>query len=298
MRVVERRRAIITFVTLGILLVGIAAALNVGWIILNWREGLLMFLGMILFLIIIAGLILNTIFLVREIRRNEQQDSFLNAVTHELKTPITSIKLYLETLQRRPVEPGIANEFYHLMLADTERLMSTVEQVLKAGELGSKNPVQNALEVDVNELVQQSIDLVRVRYRLDDNTFEVRAASSHLPVIGNPDELKSAFTNILDNAVKYSPPERLHIEVDLRDIGPAAEVVVRDHGRGIPGNELKRVFRRFYRVHETGQKVKGTGLGLFIVQSIIRRHRGSIEAESNGSGKGTSIRIRLPKVYA
>jgi two-component system, OmpR family, sensor histidine kinase SenX3 len=298
MRVVERRKAIITFVTLGIMLVGIAAALNVGWIILNWREGLLMFLGMILFLIIIAGLILNTIFLVREIRRNEQQDSFLNAVTHELKTPITSIKLYLETLQSRPVEPAIASEFYHLMLADTERLMSTVEQVLKAGEFSSKNPVQNALEVDMNDLVQQSIDLVRVRYQLDDNTFEVRAASPHVHVFGNPDELKSAFSNVLDNAVKYSPPDRLHVEVDLRDIGPVAEVVVRDHGRGIPTSELKRVFKRFHRVHEAGQKVKGTGLGLFIVQSIIRKHRGSIAAESNGSGKGTSIRIRLPKVYA
>src|SRR4051794_35065737 len=136
MRIVNRRKAIITFVTLGILLVGIAAALNVGWIILNWHEGLLIFLGVIFFAIIIAGLILNTIFLVREIRRNEQQDSFLNAVTHELKTPITSIRLYLETLERRPVEPAKAHEFYGLMLADTERLMHTVDMVLKAGAAG------------------------------------------------------------------------------------------------------------------------------------------------------------------
>ena len=297
MRIVSRRKATATFVTLGVLLVGIAAALNVGWIILNWHEGLLIILGVILFAIIIAGLILNTIFLVREIRRNEQQDSFLNAVTHELKTPITSIRLYLDTLQRRPVAPEKASEFYTLMLADTERLMNTVQQVLKAGEFGQKGQLQNALEVDLGELLSQSIELVRTRHHLDAAAFQFGAESDHAVVLGNPEELKSAFTNILDNAVKYSPPDKIEISVHLRDDGEQAEVLVRDRGRGIPDSELKQVFKRFYRVHELGQKVKGTGLGLFIVQSIVRRHGGSITAESAGQGRGTTIRIRLPKVY-
>ncbi len=297
MRIVSRRKAIITFVTLGALLVGIAASVNVGWIILTWREGLLMFLGIILFAIIIAGLILNTIFLVREIRRSEQQDSFLNAVTHELKTPITSIRLYLETLQRRPVDVAKTHEFYSLMLADTERLMGTVELVLKAGEAGQKIAVQNAVEVDLGELIAQSIELVRTRHRLDDDAIRMQSESESITVLGNPDELKSAFTNVLDNAVKYSIPENIQIMVNLRDDGDAVEVLVRDTGRGIPAGDLKQVFKRFYRVLEPGEKVKGTGLGLFIVKAIIRKHGGNIAAESSGAGKGTTIRIRLPRMY-
>ena len=102
-KITSRRGTIAFFVVLGCSLVALAVALNVGWIILSWREGVKLFFGVIFFAAIIAGMILNTIFLVREIRRNEQHDSFINAVTHELKTPITSIRLYLETMQRRDV---------------------------------------------------------------------------------------------------------------------------------------------------------------------------------------------------
>ncbi|GAC1646778.1 MAG: HAMP domain-containing sensor histidine kinase [Acidobacteriaceae bacterium] len=298
MRIVNRRKAIITFITLGSLLVGIAAALNVGWIILNWRESVLVVLGIVLFAIIIAGLILNTTFLVREIRRNEQQDSFLNTVTHELKTPIASIRLYLETLQRRAVDPAKAREFYALMLADTDRLMGTVDQVLKAGALGQKGMLQNALEVDLNQLVQQCTELVRSRYGLPGESLTLHSPNENVIVLGNPEELRSALTNVLDNAVKYSPAESAHVEVVVRELGPEAEIVVSDNGRGIPAGELKQVFKRFYRVHEPGQKVKGTGLGLFIVQAIMRKHGGSVTAESPGVGKGATIRLRLPKVYA
>src|SRR3954466_908520 len=134
MRIASRTKAIAFFITLGSCLVGLAIALNVSWIILNWRETVALVLGIIFFGAIIAGLVLNTIFLVREIRRNEQQDSFLNAVTHELKTPITSIRLYLETLQRRQVDEDQRHDFYRIMLEDTQRLLGTVEQVLQAGE--------------------------------------------------------------------------------------------------------------------------------------------------------------------
>ena len=106
MRISSRRRAIAFFVVLGVCLVLLAVGLNVGWIILNWREGVLLFLGVIFFALLIAGMIVNTSFLVREIRRNEQHDSFINAVTHELKTPVASIRLHLETLRRDQPNPG------------------------------------------------------------------------------------------------------------------------------------------------------------------------------------------------
>src|SRR3954447_25344176 len=135
MRVSGRRKSVI-FITLGSCLVALAVALNVGWILLNWREVALLVLGIIFFLAIIFGLVLNTTFLIREIRRNEQHDAFINAVTHELKTPIASIRLYLETLKTRDVDEAQRREFYNIMLADSDRLLHTVEQVLRAGRTG------------------------------------------------------------------------------------------------------------------------------------------------------------------
>src|ERR1044072_532375 len=121
----RRRKSTIFFLILGICLIALAVALNVGWILLNLREVALMVFGIIFFALIITGLVLNTIFLMREIRRNEQHDAFLNAFTHELKTPIASIKLYLETLKTRNVADEKRREFYDVMLADSNRLLTT-----------------------------------------------------------------------------------------------------------------------------------------------------------------------------
>ena len=131
-----RRRSVIFFTVLGICLVVLAVTLNVSWVVLNWRRGVLAILGVIFFLLIIAGLVLNTIFLVREIRRNDQHDSFINAVTHELKTPVASIRLYLQTLQTRELDEDKRREFYRIMLEDSDRLLHTIDQVLRAGSAG------------------------------------------------------------------------------------------------------------------------------------------------------------------
>src|ERR1700737_5204613 len=153
MRITSRRKAMPFFVILGICLVALAVALNVGWIILNWREGVLLFFGVIFFLLIIAGMIVNTSFLVHEIRRNEQHDSFINAVTHELKTPVASIRLHLETLLRRELAEPQKQDFYRLMLSDTDRLTETVEQVLRAGRAGDKKTGREKAEVVFGKLV-------------------------------------------------------------------------------------------------------------------------------------------------
>src|SRR3954471_16932041 len=137
MRITSRRGTIAFFLCLGVGLVALAVALNVGWIILNWREGVLLFFGIIFFALIIAGMVVNTIFLVREVRRNEQHDSFINAVTHELKTPVASIRLHLQTLQMRDLEEDKRREFYRVMLEDSDRLLHTIDQVLTAGATGS-----------------------------------------------------------------------------------------------------------------------------------------------------------------
>src|SRR5580765_7469667 len=148
MRITSRAKAIAFFITLGACLVALAVFLNITWIVFHWRQVVPLVLGIIFFGVIIAGLVVNTIFIVREIRRNERQDSFLNAVTHELKTPITSIRLYLETLQSRPLDEEKRRDFYRIMLEDSDRLLGTVEQVLKAGEVRQGTHKRNWQEVN------------------------------------------------------------------------------------------------------------------------------------------------------
>src|SRR3954467_857500 len=138
MRITSRRGTIVFFLCLGIGLVALAVALNVGWIILNWREGVLLFFGIVFFALLIAGMVVNTIFLVREVRRSEQHDTFINAVTHELKTPVASIRLHLETLQRRELPEARKQEFYSLMLTDADRLFGQRETGICAGRGGGQ----------------------------------------------------------------------------------------------------------------------------------------------------------------
>src|SRR4030095_12353412 len=164
MRVRSRRKSIAFFLTLGASLVALAIALNVGWIILNWREVALLVFGIIFFSVIIFGLVLNTTFLIREIRRNEQHDAFINAVTHELKTPIASIRLYLETLQTREVSERKRAEFYNIMLADSDRLLHTVEQVLRAGQSMHRRKLAQEGPVDLREVARDCVQLAQTRY--------------------------------------------------------------------------------------------------------------------------------------
>ena len=298
MRITSRRKTIAFFVTLGVCLVGLAVALNVGWIILNWREGVLLFLGVIFFAVLIAGMIVNTSFLVREIRRNEQHDSFINAVTHELKTPIASIRLYLETLQSRAVDEPRRQEFYKLMLSDTDRLLGTVEQVLKAGQAAQKGARHQRSEVEFDALVRECMELVRTRHHLRPEAIRYEAAGSNgtgTMVMGNAEELRTAVSNLLDNAIKYSG-NKVDVAVRVETSDKNVVLQVRDMGVGISQDELKRIFKRFYRVHNrTLAQVTGTGLGLFIVRAIARKHGGKVFAESAGEGQGTTVTLELPR---
>src|SRR4051794_39993510 len=205
MRITRRTKAIAFFIALGACLVALAVFLNVSWIVFHQRSTWLLVLGIIFFSVIIAGLVVNTIFIVREIRRNERQDSFLNAVTHELKTPIASIRLYLETLQRRPVAEAQRQQFYANMLSDSDRLLATVEQVLKAGELGQRQRQQNRTLIDVGSLVADCIAITLQRHHLPSQaiTLEPVPGAVRLHVLGIAEDLRTAVLNILDNAVKY-----------------------------------------------------------------------------------------------
>jgi len=299
MRISHRRPAVAAFVTLGVLLAVVAVTLNITWISINRNSVLALVLGIPFFFILVVGVILNTIFLVREVRRNERHDSFINAVTHELKTPIASIRLYLETLQQRDVTEEQRQQFYSTMHQDTDRLIATVEQVLKAGEIGQRARSRVRMPIDMVKLTEECITITRSRHHLAEVAIELEAPdyTTALRVRGNPDEIRTIVMNVLDNAVKYSKHNpQILVRVSL-EFGAWVQVTVKDKGIGIPPAHLKRIFRRFYRVPNLStMRVKGTGLGLYLVRALAREHGGDAVAESSGEGKGATVRIQLPRI--
>src|SRR6267142_1118290 len=157
MVVAGRRRSIAFSIALGVGLISVILLLYIGWVLLNWKNPILLFLGILLVATIISGVVLNTTFLVREVRRNEQQDAFINAVTHELKTPVASIRLYLETLQTRAVDEPKRKDFYRIMLEDSDRLLETIEQILRTGRIGHSSRKPNLSRIDLGGLVEECV---------------------------------------------------------------------------------------------------------------------------------------------
>ena len=257
----RRQTATIVFIVLCVVLVAAALSLNISWIIVNGRRIAPLVFGVLTFTLIIAGIIVYTVFLVREMGITEQQDSFLNSVTHELKTPIASIRLYLETLQSREVGDAQRAEFYRIMLSDTDRLQHTVEQVLKAGDARQRHRLLH--------MSARGHAGARPRLRRDRPApapprrpmrSRCRAPPASTPAImvnGDVDELRTAVLNLLDNAVKYStgtPQVTVQVAAPEPD---TAWIRVKDAGVGIPRAQLSRIFNRFYRV--PGTRLQGQG---------------------------------------
>jgi signal transduction histidine kinase len=298
MRFGGRRKSI--FIILGAAGVGCAIALNIGWIIVNWREAGILVAGVLLFPLIITGVVLNTIFLVREIRRNEQHETFINAVTHELKTPIASVKLHLQTLQSRHVDEAKRHEFYQVMVDDCDRLLSTVEQILRAGRLRARLQRVSHRPIDLGAIVDECLTLARTRYRLvpEALTYRERLANGARPrVLGDEDDLRAVVSNLVDNAIKYSK-NTVHVAVELEQLDATrATIRVRDRGIGIPVSERKQIFKRFYRIPGAmATRITGAGLGLFIVRAVVARHGGQVFVESDGPGRGSTFTVQLPVV--
>lgn len=296
MVVAGRQKSIAFFIALGVGLISVILLLYIGWVLLNWKNGILLFLGALLLIMIISGVVLNTIFLVREIRRNAQHDAFINAVTHELKTPVASVRLYLETLQTRPVDEAKRKEFYRIMLDDSERLLATIEQVLRTGRIGASSRKLNLERMDLDAVVEECLARARKLYHAPPEALEYHPGPA-VAVLGDPDDIRAAVSNLIDNAVKYSG-NQIKVTVDTSKVdGKYVAVRVRDRGVGIPKAQLKQIFKRFYRVPgPLATRVKGTGLGLYIVRSVAKRHGGRVWAESEGPGHGSTFVLQLPVV--
>lgn len=203
MVVAGRQKSIAFFITLGVGLIVVILLLYIGWVLLGWRSEILLVLGVLLLAMIIAGVVVNTTFLVREIRRNEQHDAFINAVTHELKTPVASIRLYLQTLQARDVDEARRQEFYKIMLSDSDRLLGTIEQVLRTGRAGSSNRKLNLAQIDLEPIVFECVERARMLHRMSAQELKFETGT-HASVMGDPDEVRSAVSNLVENSIKYS----------------------------------------------------------------------------------------------
>jgi len=293
-------------ITMGVALIVVAVALTVGWQILGLSEAgrareattlrwVVYFLGTVLFSLLIAGLVLIVILLVREVRLNERQSNFVSAVTHELKTPVASLKLYLDTLQLRDLTEGRREEFYRTMQQDLDRLHSTINNVLNAA-MYTDRPVVDAQPLDLAKLVRHSIDLTVTRHQLPPKCF-VYEGDDQLMIRGDATALQTAVLNLLDNAVKYSR-DRVEVRVEVARNGDGqAHLRIHDHGVGMSRAHLRFIFKRFYRIGpEVRRSRTGTGLGLFIVKSVVKGHRGTVSAESPGPDLGSTFTITLPGV--
>ncbi len=304
------RRSIGLPLTLGIVLSLLALSLAVGWQILvvgdprpmagglTTLDWVLLVLGSVFFLLIIVGLVLLCAWLAREMRVNQRQRAFLDAVTHEMKTPLASLRLYLETLVRHDPEAGRRREFLGRMHEDLDRLDRTVEQVLTAARAEEPGRRARGEAVALSGLLRDCISEVRARHRLPDAAVRLEAREE-IAVRGESTELAVVFRNLVENAVKYSDhPVEVCVEVAARGDGRVA-VNISDRGIGIPVGELRKIFQRFYRVGRDVQRTAaGLGLGLFIVRSLVRRHGGRVVALSEGAGQGSRFVVTLREASA
>jgi signal transduction histidine kinase len=255
------------------------------------------FLGTLLFLLLIGGLVLIVMLLLREVRLNERQSNFVSAVTHELKTPVASLRLYLDTLQMRDLPESRRADFYRTMRQDLDRLHATINNVLNAA-MYTDRPVVDPQPLDLAKVVRRSIELTRTRHQLARETITYEGPGA-LRVRGDVDALETAVVNLLDNAVKYSKdPTQPRIEAELWSDGNGlANLRVRDHGIGMSRSHLRLIFNRFYRIgREVRRSHTGTGLGLFIVRSVAKSHRGTVSADSPGPDRGSTFTLSLPGV--
>jgi two-component system sensor histidine kinase SenX3 len=292
-------------ITMGVGLIVVAVTLTVGWHILGAEvprvsqggtlRWVVYFFGTMLFLLLIGGLSLLVVLLIREVRLNERQSNFVSAVTHELKTPVASLRLYLDTLQLRDVPEARREEFYRTMRLDLDRLNATINNVLKAA-MYTDRPVMNPEVLDLAKLARRSIELTSTRYQLPREAFRYSGSES-LRILGDAAALETVVLNLLDNAVKYSK-DPVHVEVEVgEDTTGQAQLRVRDQGIGMSRRHLRFIFNRFYRIgSEVRRSHTGTGLGLYIVKSVVKRHRGTVQADSAGPDRGSLFTITLPGV--
>ena len=259
----------------------------------RWLWWAALVLGTSLYVTIITGLVLFIVSLARQIRLNQRQQNFIDSVTHELKSPLTSLRLHLETMQLRRLDPDVQAEFTRVMLSDVARLDALIDHVLEAARVDQPRRELALVDLELEPCLEDAIALVIRRHQLPTEAIQLDATT--LVVRSDAAALQIVLVNLLENAVKYSTDAvRVAVRAYAAGEGQVA-VTVSDTGMGIPRNQLKRIFKRFHRVgNELTRVRRGTGLGLYIVKETLHRVNGRIEAWSPGENGGSVFTLTLP----
>jgi len=247
--------------------------------------------GLVLLLAILIGVYVIFLYWRRQAALNREQKRFFSQVTHELKSPLASLQLHLETMHRHQLPPEKLNTFVAHMLEDTERLKAMIGNLLTASRIEQRDIALSLKPTDLSLLLEEYLTLQAPQLPADATLS--RNIQPGLVVRLEQESFHTLLRNLLENAVLYAD-KPLQLRVALRREGGKAHLTVADNGRGIEARELRKVFLPFYRVRRSDETKPGSGLGLFIVRNIVKRHRGKIRLESPGLGGGTTFHILLP----
>lgn len=255
---------------------------------LNW---LVMAEGLVMLAVILAGVYVIFVYWNRQSRLYRQQGSFISQVTHELKSPLASIQLHLETIRMRQLPKEKLDGFVATMLSDTERLHYLINNLLMTARLEQRRKPQERRLTDISALLAEYVE--RERANLPQGGSITMEAEPGLKYLADPEEIGIVLRNLFENAVLYSPgaPD---ITVRLAREAHDLQLSISDRGRGLESAELKKVFDKFYRAQAAGENVRGTGLGLYIVSTIVNAYGGKVTAASDGPGLGCTFTITLP----
>jgi signal transduction histidine kinase len=297
------RRSLSWPITLGVTMILLLVALTVGWVVVTARSALageapafywtLLAVGTTFLAFLLIGVVIYLLLSIKSVRLTQRQSNFIDSVTHELKSPIASLKLYLQTLTRRKVTDQQADHFHHSMLEDLERLDSLINHLLDAARFGREQADTPLEEVEVSQLLGSVAHSACQHYHLDDAAVELRLQP--VTMTARPTDLEIIYRNLIDNALKYSLPQP-KVEVELSAHNGKVTTRISDNGPGIPINLRRKIFGRFVRLgNELERKQAGTGLGLFIVRELVRRMRGKILVRGRGGQSGTMFEVELPK---
>jgi two-component system, OmpR family, phosphate regulon sensor histidine kinase PhoR len=298
------RRSLSLPILLAIAMITLLVVLTVGWVVVNVVNALsdtahsgvywaLLSIGSAFTVLLVVGVVLYLILSVKAINLTRRQSNFIDSVTHELKSPIASMKLYLQTLNRHQVGEQLQADFHRFMLEDLERLDHLINQMLEAGRLDADRPDEEDEEVPLAELLRQCAESVCMNYRIHADT--VRLDMEPATVFGRRIDLDIIFRNLIDNAVKYAGATP-KVAVSLHPSGDGQLLVrIADNGYGIPRHLRRKIFGRFVRLGmELERKKPGTGLGLYIARTLVRRHHGRIRVRDPEDGVGSVFEVQLP----
>jgi signal transduction histidine kinase len=303
----EPRRSLGWPILLGVVLIGSIIALGVGWVLVSIAAALgsenaafywaILGVGVALLVLVLVGVIIYLALTIKAIALSQRQSNFIDSVTHELKSPLASLKLYLQTLTRRPVSAEQQADFHRFMLQDVERLDTLIDHLLDAAKTLQRRPARGFEHASLAPVLERARETAIQRHQVPAESIRIDCGpAADVPLVrGREADLEIVFRNLIDNAVKYSLP---HPQVEVTvESKPKGRIVVRvaDNGPGIPLAQRANVFRRFTRLgSELERSTPGTGLGLFLVRSLVKQLRGKVTVKDRSPDRGTVLEVDLP----